>query len=212
MSEPAAATLQVAPWDDTRNDEPFCDLRDAIDGYHFEEDEVTTVDGIVVRTLYDPQANYGSAAFEQIVALACDAGLWTKTIDDDHYDWIGNIAIYSPGGKIVFSALTPGSEPVATSERLQQGEDLDEYFQFANQSLAAWVVSDGNPPVIDRNLSKQVAAGALARLRTSDGATAQVWELALRYATETACEGALKALASNSDVPPELRTAAALAL
>ncbi|MCL4414012.1 MAG: hypothetical protein M1522_04570, partial [Actinobacteria bacterium] len=112
MSEPCWAQISFAPWDEARTDEAFVALSEAIVEYGFEED-ATDIDGDVsIRALTDSQANYGSAAFDELRSLAKEAGLWCATTDADGYDWAGGLRVYKPDGCCAFDSQISHDTPV----------------------------------------------------------------------------------------------------
>lgn len=214
MSEPCWASIQIAPWDETRTDAAFADLVYEIDRYGgFTEDEVSaSTGGIVVRTLTDEGANYGGGAFRDIVENASAAGLWCRVEDDDGPDWPGSVTVVDPAGNEVFGcAVSHDGGPVAYLAPHCAIGDVDQIAVRYRHSVADWILGTADPALTGRARSKELVATLLARIEASAGGDEAAWELSLRYAKEVGCQAALRLLAANPDVPERIRATAAQA-
>ena len=156
MGERVPAWLEFAPWDETkvRASEPGRALLKAIEDYGFSQQEVVEQAGVAVLSCQDYEANYGTAAFEQIgfAALAGQAGLWCADGDDGGPDWDRNHAVHAPSGPAGWWAGSATHETVISErdfrrlvadETHNDGDDvldsIQRYFAEGNRSLGEWV-------------------------------------------------------------------------
>lgn len=152
MGEPVTAWMSIGPWDESRVDQEFQAVAEAVAGYLFDDDYVETEHGTVVRCFEAVMANRGSEALAVFPPLVRAAGMWCRVGDEGGYGRDRHNDVYAPDGR-VWKTLETGDGVVTLPEpqfrQMCAGVTAEEairsvaaYFVTGERRLGEWIAAE----------------------------------------------------------------------